>query len=110
MGLANPISVEDLSISNVIKYLRELEVHFKQLTTQNKALEQENKELKEQYSNLEKEYKCLEKEASRHEVANEDYKPLIDILDRARKLALPDETQSVQQFKMAPNGNLEKIG
>jgi prespore-specific regulator len=42
---------------------------------------------------------------------NEDYKALIQIMDRARKMAflVEDEEESKSRFKMDANGNLERI-
>ncbi|MNP86442.1 Prespore-specific transcriptional regulator RsfA [compost metagenome] len=46
-----------------------------------------------------------------YRVVNDDYKALIQIMDRARKLSLlqEEEEESKSRFKMDANGNLERI-
>ncbi|MDF2717972.1 MAG: transcription factor, RsfA family, partial [Paenibacillus sp.] len=46
-----------------------------------------------------------------YRVVNDDYKALIQIMDRARKLAFLAEEEDEQKprFKMDANGNLERI-
>ncbi|MMZ64206.1 Prespore-specific transcriptional regulator RsfA [compost metagenome] len=48
---------------------------------------------------------------SDYRVVNDDYKALIQIMDRARRLAFlnEEEEDSKKRFKMDANGNLERI-
>ena len=70
----------------------------------NKEIEQlksENIVLKEKVNYIESDYK----------VVNEDYKALVQIIDRARKLAFLDNDKEEPKtiFKMDYNGNLERV-
>ena len=47
---------------------------------------------------------------SDYQVVNEDYKALIQIIDRARKLSIIEDTTTEKpRFRMDSNGNLERI-
>ncbi len=78
------------------------------------ALENENTRLKQEIKSqilrneeLEKKLEKLEKQS--HTV-QEDYETLMNIMNRARKLAVMDEEERSQtSFRMDRNGNLEKI-
>ncbi len=77
------------------------------------ALENENTRLKQEIKSqilrneeLEKKLEKLEKQS--HTV-QEDYETLMNIMNRARKLAVMDEEERSQtSFRMDRNGNLEK--
>ena len=78
------------------------------------ALENENTRLKQEIKSqilrneeLEKKLEKLEKQS--HTV-QEDYETLMNIMNRARKLAvMDDEERSQTSFRMDRNGNLEKL-
>ena len=78
------------------------------------ALENENTRLKQEIKSqilrneeLEKKLEKLEKQS--HTV-QEDYETLMNIMNRARKLAVMDEEERSQtSFRMDRNGNLEKL-
>ena len=78
------------------------------------ALENENTRLKQEIKaqilrneELEKKLEKLEKQS--HTV-QEDYETLMNIMNRARKLAvMDDEERSQTSFRMDRNGNLEKL-
>lgn len=78
------------------------------------ALENENTRLKQEIKaqilrneELEKKLEKLEKQS--HTV-QEDYETLMNIMNRARKLAvMDDEERSQTSFRMHRNGNLEKL-
>lgn len=87
--------------SDVYKNSRKFE---KVMDEKNKEIEQlksENIVLKEKVNYIESDYK----------VVNEDYKALVQIIDRARKLAFLDNDKEEPKtvFKMDYNGNLERI-
>lgn len=76
------------------KDLREKEEELNQLRSINDRLSKEVNEVQTDYR-----------------VVNDDYKALIQIMDRARRLALitEDEEELKSRFKMDANGNLERI-
>lgn len=84
------------------KRVRQLE---KQLAERNAELEQlrsEYNELKRRVNDTRADYQSI----------NDDYKTLIEIMDRARKMALLEAEESDEgkpKFKMDVNGNLERV-
>jgi prespore-specific regulator len=78
-------------------------------------LEKELKEKDERLKELKEENERLSKEVGEvqndYQVVNDDYKALIRIMDRARRLAFLAEDQEEERtrFKMDANGNLERI-
>jgi prespore-specific regulator len=96
---------QDLSMSEVIKFLET----FNENGTKSSLLEQENKELKQRVSSMEEKYNQLKKE---YESIEEDYQSIIQIMDRARRMAVLEEEPSdrhAPSFRMDKNGNLEKV-
>jgi prespore-specific regulator len=70
------------------------------LRHENEQLARKNEELERQVLKLERDFKTIE----------EDYQTLMQIMNRARKLALfEDEDRPSTKFKMDRNGNLEKL-
>lgn len=109
---SDPVS----SLATVIRFLRQHKQEYaetskrvrqleKQLSEREAELEQlrtEHDELKRKVNNTEADYQSI----------NDDYKALIKIMERARKLALLDEEDSSEEkpkFKMDVNGNLERV-
>lgn len=109
---SDPVS----SLATVIRFLRQHKQEYaetskrvrqleKQLSEREAELEQlraEHNELKRKVNNTEADYQSI----------NDDYKALIKIMERARKLALLDEEDSSEEkpkFKMDVNGNLERV-
>ena len=90
---------------------------YKQLDSSNikvTALENENtrlkQEIKTQILRNEELEKKLEKLEQQSHTVQEDYETLMNIMNRARKLAvMDDEEHSQTSFRMDRNGNLEKI-
>ncbi|MEB1809979.1 MAG: RsfA family transcriptional regulator [Bacillaceae bacterium] len=84
--------VSDMTLEDVINYLQTYASklgHSNQLENENEKLKRENDKLKESNDKLKKEIKVIKKEK---ETINEDYRTLINIMDRARKMAvLPEE-------------------
>jgi len=109
------VTAESLSMEAVIRYLRQWKNTVQDLTRQVRALEKELKEKEEVLAELKETNEKLSKEVSEvqtdYRVVNDDYKALIRIMDRARRLAFlaeePDEEKT--RFKMDANGNLERI-
>ncbi len=109
------IDEDSISYDSIINFLKRQKNYSSDINKSHKkfekVLEEKNKEinqlkaenykLKEKFNNIEVDYK----------VVNEDYKALVQIIDRARKLAfLDNETEDSKTiFKMDYNGNLERI-
>ncbi len=97
-----------LSLSDVIQYLHSYE--------QSGDLKQQNQQLHERLSGLETENARLIQEKKEMEkqllLVKEDYKTLIGIMDRARKMMmLQEDEQNNRQvkFQMERAGNLERV-
>ncbi len=109
------ISLEDgLSIDAVIRFLRSWKTTYQDLSRQIKLFEKELKERDEELYRLRQQNEQLSKEVSHvqtdYHAVNDDYKTLIQIMDRARRLtALTNEDEVKPRFKMDANGNLERI-
>ena len=108
-------SEETLSIDAVIRFLRQWKGGLQESSRQYKLLEKNLREKEEELSRLRSENQRLLKEVSEvktdYHVVNDDYKALIQIMDRARRLAfLNEEDEELKtRFKMDANGNLERI-
>ncbi|GGE22720.1 hypothetical protein GCM10011571_25970 [Marinithermofilum abyssi] len=105
-----------VSLDSIIRYLRqhkldvtemrkrqqELEKAIEEREAQIEVLQKENEEMKSRLNNVQTDYRAV----------NDDYKALIQIMDRARKLALLDESEELEvksKFRMDSNGNLERV-
>ncbi|MFC0216234.1 RsfA family transcriptional regulator [Paenibacillus chartarius] len=112
---ADSFSEEALSIDAVIRFLRGWKTTYQDMTRQIKLLERELQDTQEKLEQVRRENDKLSKQVSEAEtdyrVVNDDYKALIQIMDRARKLAfLTEEEEEIKsRFKMDANGNLERI-
>ncbi|MFD2672336.1 RsfA family transcriptional regulator [Marinicrinis sediminis] len=109
------IQEESLSMDAVIRFLKQFKGTYQASSKQYKQLEKELKEKDERLRELTTENEQLKKQFSEvrsdYQVVNDDYKALIQIMDRARKLAFlaQDEEEHKPRFKMDANGNLERI-
>jgi prespore-specific regulator len=108
-------SEESLSIDAVIRFLRGWKATYQEMARQIKGLERELQETQEQLDQYRRENDKLNKQVNEVEtdyrVVNDDYKALIQIMDRARKLAFltEEDEEARSRFKMDANGNLERI-
>lgn len=108
-------SEEDLSIDRIIRFLRQWKSIQADLQRKIRQLEKELKEKQEELEALKSENEALKNQVrdaqSDYQVINEDYKALIQIMDRARKLAFlaEEEEEHKPRFKMDASGNLERI-
>ncbi|MEO3947436.1 RsfA family transcriptional regulator [Gorillibacterium sp. CAU 1737] len=115
LGKGEEYGEEGISIDSVIRYLRHLKGAFQELTRQTKLLEREVIMNREELRRLRDENERLGKQVNHAEtdyrVVNDDYKALLQIMDRARKLAFltEEDEESKSRFKMDANGNLERI-
>ncbi|CAM2828854.1 RsfA family transcriptional regulator [Paenibacillus sediminis] len=109
------VSEETISIDAVIRFLRQWKATVQDNNRQLKYLEKELREKEEETSRLRSENERLSKEVNEvqtdYRVVNDDYKALIQIMDRARRLAFlnEDDEEIKTRFKMDANGNLERI-
>jgi chromosome segregation ATPase len=101
-----------LTLSDVIQYLRtyeDTEGDFGSLKEQNARLRDKLGQLEEENNRLTKEKREIENQLN---LVKEDYKALIGIMDRARKMMMfhDDDSKNRQvKFQVDRNGNLEKI-
>lgn len=109
------ISEETISIDAVIRFLRGWKNTVQESNRQMKLLEKDLREKEEQLARIRVENERLSAQVSEvqtdYRVVNDDYKALIQIMDRARRLAfLNEEDEELKKrFKMDANGNLERI-
>ncbi|HZG76969.1 MAG TPA: RsfA family transcriptional regulator [Paenibacillus sp.] len=106
---------ESISFDGIIRFLRQWKGTQAELTRQVRQLEKELREKDEELARLREENERLSSEVnhvqSDYRTVNDDYKALIQIMDRARKMAflVEDEEELKSRFKMDANGNLERI-
>lgn len=106
---------ESISFDSIIRYLRQWKGTQAELSRQVRMLEKELREKEEEIAKLHAENERLSSEVNHvqtdYRAVNDDYKALIQIMDRARKLAFlaEDEEEAKARFKMDANGNLERI-
>ncbi|MDP5273140.1 RsfA family transcriptional regulator [Chengkuizengella axinellae] len=105
-----------ISIESVIRFLRQWKTTYQELTQQIKFLEKELQKKEDILMEITSENEQIKREVtevqSDYRTVNDDYKALIQIMDRARKmafLAAEEEDASKPKFKMDANGNLERI-
>ncbi|KEK25555.1 RsfA family transcriptional regulator [Bacillus gaemokensis] len=104
------VSKTSITMQDVIYFLQTIGSSNIKVT----ALENENtrlkQEMKAQILRNEELEKKLEKLEQQSNTVQEDYETLMNIMNRARKLALMDDEERAQtSFRMDRNGNLEKI-
>ncbi|GAA4858003.1 RsfA family transcriptional regulator [Paenibacillus vulneris] len=106
---------ESISIDAVIRFLRQWKGTYQEMSRHIRHLEKELSEKQDELDRLRSENDILNKQVNEVEtdyrVVNDDYKALIQIMDRARKLAflVEEEDENKPRFKMDANGNLERI-
>lgn len=108
-----PQTMEEPSITmdTVIRYLKQVKRDYHASNQSKLSLEQMQKEnamLKEHVSNLEKKLESTEKQFA---TVQEDYQVFMQIMDRARKMTVLDDQESLQSpaFRMDKNGNLQQV-
>ncbi|ADC50413.1 putative spore coat protein regulator protein RsfA [Alkalihalophilus pseudofirmus OF4] len=105
-----PASSSSLSLDAVIQYLQTLsdQTNSKEVEEENQALIKTNLELINRNRELEIEIQKLKQDSS---IIEEDYQSLIQIMNRARRMAILEDEESLSNasFKMDKNGNLEKL-
>lgn len=111
---ANEKEHESLSYSMIIQFLRSekgrveeqerrlknLERKLEELQYENEQLLKENQDIRNSFHHVEKDYR----------IVNDDYRTLLEIMDRARKMAIFGESSHPKSvFRMDGNGNLERV-
>lgn len=103
-------SSSNMTMASVIQYLESLShssIKLDILKNENERLKGENASLKARNQELAARVSKLEQNSV---TIQEDYETLMNIMNRARKLAiLDDEERTATKFKMDRNGNLEKL-
>ncbi|WP_134700252.1 RsfA family transcriptional regulator [Ammoniphilus sp. YIM 78166] len=106
-------SLEDeLSFEAVIRFLKNQKELTKRVKQLEREIEEKDAELLELREENHKMNKQLNNVQTDYQVVNEDYRTLIQIMDRARKMALLTENEDLDlrpRFKMDANGNLERV-
>jgi prespore-specific regulator len=103
------------SLDATIRYLKHWKQEQHDLTRQVKGMERELRDKDQRILSLERENERLKQSANHvetdYQTMNEDYKALIQIMERARKMAFLHETgeELRPRFKMDANGNLERV-
>lgn len=99
-----------LNLENVISYLykfRGVEANLAGVRAENDRLRLEVKELRKRNQDLESKIAGLQGKSNS---IQEDYETLINIMNKARKLAMiEEEERNNTKFRMDRNGNLEKL-
>ncbi|WP_085991815.1 RsfA family transcriptional regulator [Oceanobacillus senegalensis] len=100
-----------ISLDMVIQYLKEIKKDYYASNQSKASLEQtqrENSMLKEKINSLEKQLGQTEDEMN---AIKEDYQTFIQIMERARKMTVFDDKDTIKAptFRMDKNGNLEQV-
>ncbi|QMV40395.1 RsfA family transcriptional regulator [Cohnella cholangitidis] len=109
------LSAESMSLEAIIRYLRQWKGTVQEMSRQIRQLEKELKDKDDRLNEFREMNERLSKEVNEvqtdYRVVNDDYKALIRIMDRARRLAFLTEEvdEDRARFKMDANGNLERI-
>lgn len=104
-------TAQSITIDSVIQFLKQLDKDYQASNQSKQSLEQmgqENETLKKQVNQLENK---LKQTAKQLETVQEDYQVFMQIMDRARKMTVFDDKDSVQapSFQMDKNGNLQQV-
>ncbi|TCS94647.1 RsfA family transcriptional regulator [Hazenella coriacea] len=111
-------SMEDpsYSLDHIIRFLRQHKNEVNDLRRQQKQLEKELEDRELRMLKLERENKEMKSQLnhvqSDYRLVNDDYKTLVQIMERARKMALfvnEEEASNQTKFRMEANGNLERV-
>ncbi|CCQ96394.1 conserved hypothetical protein [[Clostridium] ultunense Esp] len=103
-------TLADLNMEAVIRFLKDQKAVLQELTKKAHQLEGELKEKEREIGRLTEENKKMKEEYSSAKTVNDDYKTLLQIMERARKMVVLGEGQEeTPVFKMDRNGNLERV-
>ncbi|SDW06289.1 prespore-specific regulator [Marininema mesophilum] len=103
------------SLDSIIRYLRQHKTEVLEMKKRQQDLEREIEDQEKEIQKLSRENEDmkgrLDLVQTDYRVVNDDYKALIQIMDRARKLAILDEEDEnvmKTRFRMESSGNLER--
>jgi prespore-specific regulator len=104
-------AAKELTLEEVIAFLQRYHQSvndFQHAVDENRALKKDMEQLQQTITRLQAEKELLAKELK---MVQEDYKALIGIMERARKMVVFEEDEQAKKvkFQMERNGNLEKI-
>jgi prespore-specific regulator len=104
-------ATKELTIEEVIHFLQRYKQSmddWQHAIDENRALKKDMEQLQQTITKLQAEKEALRKELT---TVKEDYKALIGIMERARKMVVFEEDDYAKKvkFQMEQNGNLEKI-
>lgn len=103
------------SLDAIIRFLRQHKAEVLEMRKRQGDLEKEIEEQDDRIRRLSEENESMKGRLNNvqtdYRVVNDDYKALIQIMDRARKLAILEEDEEGGQarFRMEANGNLERM-
>jgi len=110
------IEIDDYSTAKIIqfddifKYLKQIKAEYYELKKNNVNITKRLSELDAENKRLLQECSSLKNEKNQFDSVSEDYKALIQIIDRARRLSVLEEVEEHKpKFKMDMNGNLERV-
>jgi prespore-specific regulator len=111
IATAEIAATKELTLEEVIAFLQRYHQSandFQHVMDENRALKKDMEQLQQTITRLQAEKDSLEKELK---MVQEDYKALISIMERARKMVVFEEGEQAKKvkFQMERNGNLEKI-
>lgn len=104
-----------MSWAQVLRFLRQEKNTAQEWASRWRSAERQSNEWKNRYRELQEEYRQTREELNRvkanYETIAQDYKVLVQIMERARKAALLDETQLGEGFmyQIDEYGNLERV-
>ncbi|WP_449537091.1 RsfA family transcriptional regulator [Ferdinandcohnia sp. Marseille-Q9671] len=103
---SNKITLDDCI--SFLSSLRKNDLLTNQLEYENNRLRRENEALQQKTKELEKK---LDKLSDQQTIIQEDYQALVQIMDRARRLVMFEDTEDRNSpaFRMDKNGNLEQV-
>lgn len=101
---------EQISYDAIIRYLKNQKAREQEWMKKIRELEQSIKEKDEELKRLREENEKMREDYESAKTVSEDYRALVQIMDRARKMAiLGTDHEDAPVFKMDQNGNLERI-
>lgn len=99
---------QSLSLDQVITYLQNLEDKecIERLREENQSLKKKVEQIENQLTTEKEEKAALQRHL---EEVEEDYRALIEIMEKARKMVVLQEEEKKVKFQMDKNGNLERV-
>ncbi|HLR61069.1 MAG TPA: RsfA family transcriptional regulator [Lentibacillus sp.] len=102
---------QSITMDSVIQFLKQLKKDYQASNQSKRSLEQvqeENETLRNQISEMESK---LTRTAKQLETVQEDYQVFMQIMDRARKMTVFEDQDSLKSpsFRMDKNGNLQQV-